>query len=688
MLDMTRGRKTIQRLLDAAGGVAPSRPPSPTHSISDSGDARRDLTSLAEVNLLEGLAAGPSFALEGPNAVTLPSTRLGTTTRRQAFSLAATSSGTPRSAGAAPPTAVPKTTQTLRRAFRKTLGTAAGFRVRMRTVFVPHVLGGSGAGDVDAPAAGSAESSVVLCVELENTGDASLGFAVARVDVDVSGDGARATMLGGSQLPVRLPPHAQHNLLYAVSFVRTAAAADGAPDDVQRAVAIFVHGRPYAPRAGGQFDIDADDAALHFPAREFASRWNCVLDLDPRRNRDSRDLTGLDISGGREVLPEPATPFPADSPHTATAGMFGTSTPGFGPPGAPPAKRHTVGAFAPGTPGSARRPSLQTAPMDYGSPKAMLNPLLAQERAAAIAGRRASEPAGAMPPSLALQQSLAAAGKNTTTTYAPASPTPTSTRPPALFPPPFSASIPQPPPTPAYPAYPNAPPSPAPPGATPMAGLGAGNGPTGPAIDIARWRGGFSNGVPPTPAPHVPTGLSINVNAALAASTWGAPASARGFSAVQKEAAYDGEPLVVSIGLLPRPRKRPSSATASGMDPTDGSDSDTESDSESPEHDVDERIFPLDRFTLDIFVFNRSSWTRRLEVSYPERRRRRQAAARRPQSESYFPGLPPPPAASADAKEEVPGILPLENRVRIGCVFVDDLSSICHQLMCCWYAGP
>ena len=64
------------------------------------------------------------------------------------------------------------------------------------------------------------------------------------------------------------------------------------------------------------------------------------------------------------------------------------------------------------------------------------------------------------------------------------------------------------------------------------------------------------------------------------------------------------------------------------------------------------RLVPHDEFALDVFVFNQSVWTRRFEVSVWERRRRRQGYAH---------------GASAAAGGG-PGILPLESRVRVGCV--------------------
>ena len=64
------------------------------------------------------------------------------------------------------------------------------------------------------------------------------------------------------------------------------------------------------------------------------------------------------------------------------------------------------------------------------------------------------------------------------------------------------------------------------------------------------------------------------------------------------------------------------------------------------------RLVPHDEFALDVFVFNQSVWTRRFEVSVWERRRRRQGYAH----------------GAGAATGGGPGILPLESRVRVGCV--------------------
>jgi hypothetical protein len=70
-----------------------------------------------------------------------------------------------------------------------------------------------------------------------------------------------------------------------------------------------------------------------------------------------------------------------------------------------------------------------------------------------------------------------------------------------------------------------------------------------------------------------------------------------------------------------------------------------------------EKIYPLDSFTLDIFVFNQSTWTRRFEVSCPEKRRRRRGGA---QTGVYGGG------GDIARKLGYPGVLPMNKRVRIG----------------------
>ena len=68
-------------------------------------------------------------------------------------------------------------------------------------------------------------------------------------------------------------------------------------------------------------------------------------------------------------------------------------------------------------------------------------------------------------------------------------------------------------------------------------------------------------------------------------------------------------------------------------------------------------LVPYDEFALDIFIFNQTAWTRRFEVTFLERRRRRHGH----NTEIAARGK----AGGASGS----GIVPLESRVRVGCVY-------------------
>jgi hypothetical protein len=79
------------------------------------------------------------------------------------------------------------------------------------------------------------------------------------------------------------------------------------------------------------------------------------------------------------------------------------------------------------------------------------------------------------------------------------------------------------------------------------------------------------------------------------------------------------------------------------------------------------RLVPHDEFTLDIFVLNQSTWTRRFEVSFFERRRRRQGYARgRGQENGAAVFAGPCSTRGGGGTALCPGIVPLESRVRVG----------------------
>ena len=232
----------------------------------------------------------PTF--RGDN-ISLPSTRLGAPTRWEAFSL----SPVPIDDAAAAPSPTSATRSAvpiLRKSHRKTLRTVSGFKVRMRTVFVPYVLFPEAHDDVpwesnvsasedaeewdrERREAGNDESTVVLCVEIENSGESHMAFVVEGVDVFISGQGAKTTLIkwGDSEdiFPLPIASMEQYNLLYAVTFVQPPDADDvnaigkKKAGELQRAVSITINGKPREDRGS---------LVVH-PTRTFSSKWNCEI---------------------------------------------------------------------------------------------------------------------------------------------------------------------------------------------------------------------------------------------------------------------------------------------------------------------------------------------------------------------------------------------------------------------------
>lgn len=166
-----------------------------------------------------------------------------------------------------------------------------------------------------------------------------------------------------------------------------------------------------------------------------------------------------------------------------------------------------------------------------------------------------------------------------------------------------------PPPTPAYPAYPTDEVPQAPASQSPL--LSFRNTGSGYTIEPRRER--MANaGTPQTPGPRM-VGASF----------------ADQFPYHDEDGPND-EPVVVSVGLIP------------------------------PEESIkSDLIFTFDTFAIEIFVFNRSERTRRFEVSYPDKKRRRQ----QDRSSVRYSGSD----TGWDVEwGQAPGIVPLENRIRVG----------------------
>ena len=560
----------------------------------------------------------------------------------------------------------------------------------MRTVFVPAVLlpflvKSHEFDDLDPEEererreAGNEERTVVLCVEIENSGESgsNIAFAVDRVDVKVTGEGSKTTLIGWgadfhhqkhpkqqlrhlqSTFPMMVGSREQYNLLYAVSFLRSpeeveglmslsapalkAPSAGGLPPldpdlSLQRAVSIIIHGkpclRPFPP---------SEQILVSYPTDTFSSRWNCILDLSlpssrPSTTHDPLLDTQTQTPGGGEVLPAPPSPFPVSvtsPPSNSYTSMFNPRRSSLVSPSSSAASSQmTPTALSALSAGSKRHtmPSAGIASASRGMRSSGLPPMSSNYRASTSA-------VPIRPMTSAVLPSIALQIPKSPTTY-----DPPQSRPPS---PPGGANDYIPPMTPAYPAWnhgangdlPNPP--------TPMS-----QGPLasqmknyiGPSIEIKRERGpeGFTGSqigpLPSTPGPVVGFGQGEG--------TFSQQQGQNGFFGPMLDS--DEDSIVVSVGLLPL-RKSPHG--------------------EQPLHFTG-KIHPLSYFTLDIFVFNRSARTRRFEISCPDVRRRLRKIQR---ETGGFPGLAYGNAAAFKmlsremrTMTDCPGILPLENRVRIG----------------------
>ncbi|KIM69690.1 hypothetical protein SCLCIDRAFT_720501 [Scleroderma citrinum Foug A] len=533
----------------------------------------------------------------------LPSTRLGNVTRRQLFSLPSTLSSPESTSADSSSKRGPY--HILRKSFRKTLQMASGFRIRMRTVFVPHVLlprdcsASETKGNQDDEndfnsgneerEAGNSERTVVLCIEVENCGEPGphIGFSLERVDVKIGGEGVTTRLIGWGEgacssrveeqvFPLFLGPMEQYNLLYVVSFLNMINDKDGfslTPSsmkfgtELQRAVTISIHGRPYFFDSGRKGDGE-NPSSLSYPTRPFSSKWNCILDLSPRPGEDVIQLQDQS-NGSRNAFPEPPSPFPGalSSPFaplpTAKPGPQAVAGKHLDILGNAPALRATNNAV---------NTRFSLAAHDYPSSPVptsqMSHPPLSA--AAQIFARSRHTMLGAPPSTTTLGTGLSD--------------------------PPTQGFVT--PPTPAYPPAAAADHFPS------IQAIGGSQGFPRPSIEFRRERD--SNLAP------APLGKS---------------------GAAQETVPSIAEPIVVSVGL--------------------------KHNDDSNEKIGQRKIYPSDVFALDIFVFNQSSWTRRFEVCYPgaDHRNRRKAERRKVDI-----------AALDELKSTIvpPGILPLQNRVRVG----------------------
>lgn len=530
-----------------------------------------------------------SQANSQPEKLFLPTARLGSSVR-QAYALPPIS---PTSPETRTPVSV-RSLPTLRKSYRKVISTVSGFFVRMRTVFIPQLYI---PGDTDSEQqATSEESTVVLCVEIENSGDSGAGFSVETVNVSVSGEGAKIRLIGWGEVtdsatvfPLLMRSSEQYNLLYAVSFLRpteTFLTSDRNMDsaaEFQRAVSINIIGRPFIMSEPNLLPKDCMDE-LSYPTSSFLSRWNCILDLTPRRDRDSLQVLEDTSVASRNALPYPASPFPVPSPNMQ---FSQEQLPSATSQQAPTAgsKRHTI-------------PGVVSSSVKHESR------LVAPQRPASL---------GPGPYNAANPSRLQLPGDRSSRRGSPVTP---GTLSPPLPPLPLGAQVAPStpgaaqtqvvPPTPAFPSYGSDPLTPRPNSITPSFGQ---MGSVGMGVDAHREKVP-QPGIPQTPAPRLMAGERF-------------PASIKSGSAE----------FVVSVSLV-GPK------------------------SESHILEDQAHIYPLDEFSLEIFVFNQSPYLRTLEATYPDHKRRRE------EKQTLLS------TASADLwKPEPPGFVPLEGKVRIGYVW-------------------
>jgi hypothetical protein len=560
--------------------------------------------------LLHPHLCSPSTAPSFSNApLALPSTRIGAKTRKHDFALPAS---LPPAVSPSSTTPTLTTRATLRKSFRRTLPVVSCFRVRMRTVFVPYILFDATQPDAvldDALAAGHTERTVMLCVEIEHPGQAPEGFSVEAVDVIVGGaGGARVRLLPGDG---KSPPE-----LFPLRL--------SAHEQYNLLFAVELLSSPSSEK---------DALLLGVSTSSLSDELQRPVTITVRGQPFSGALShGNDVVSGEEELLFPTQPFPSRWNCVLDLSTQRSSAPGQTdtevlpePPSPFPATTPRISSF---TLDKQAAPNLVAGTKRYTAPRSP-RPILPL-RASTVAPGGAGGGTGAITSSSApsspsplskfayMPPSVAASGGAPQTTYGP--PQSTGIPPPA----PLNKMLPMaeadevfanggrgttpPPATPAYPAYPKGSPVPTTPRVQgPLAAWGAASVPS-------------TGTEPPRGSPSA--ALLSRARVTSLPSSAPSPSLAYGPSA-SASAVPERERIVVSVGMH------------------GGADAGAR------------RLVPHDEFALDVFVFNQSVWTRRFEVSVWERRRRRQGYAH---------------GASVGGPGTGPGILPLESRVRVGCV--------------------
>jgi hypothetical protein len=155
----------------------------------------------------------------------------------------------------------------------------------MRALCLPQLLPPSATDDYEE----EGEKKMVLCIEIVNPEHEGMAFEIEAVNIEISGNGGKATAelvcqpghrAGQDLFPMRLEPVEQYNLLYGVNIAAAPEERVGQGDqavmrmmgrgDDTRPAAIFVVARPCIPLGDGNYE---------YPTKSFNTRWNSQLDL-------------------------------------------------------------------------------------------------------------------------------------------------------------------------------------------------------------------------------------------------------------------------------------------------------------------------------------------------------------------------------------------------------------------------
>ena len=448
----------------------------------------------------------------------------------------------------------------------------------MRTVILPQLVLSSGLHDAGNDLGD--ESTVVLSIEVENPGGSTSGFSVDNVEVFLRNERTKIRLIGWgdrglmdteSIFPLLIRPAEQFYLSYAVTFLRNLdneLLQNSGRDGFTKTVSFNIIGRPFTV-AGNDFLDEVTRDKITYLTAPFLSRWNCLLDLDPRRRaavpvHDTQDA-------GPIAMPIPLSPFPVESPLAAQAQDRAASAANTRAILSAGAKRHTyAGRTSPYVLTPQRPMSFQTS--STGTPSGSV-------RVPSPLGKLGMKPwtVGTPPPSGQLSPPLPALPLPPLNQ----SPPPTATAPGYPFP-----TI---PPTPAFPGYGGMPVTPRPNSVIPSFGQ---MGSVGLGVDAKRERGAIP-GMPVTPfVPNTPRpeldGVSRPMSNILDPSgqTW-------------------PKDFVVSVSLIPP----------------------THTGNEAEMDHLDRFIRPLDEFSIEIFVFNQSHDIRTLSATLLDSHRRRDRTA-------------------------------------------------------------